>query len=155
MRATAVLFYLLVPCLQAEPPKKPKDSSAVKVRWEIDLWEAYGRNEAAADAKYAGKTVELIARGKVRKGADGLYLIGCHATSPPVAGQTFAVRCHVRKEDVKKLASAERGDAFRIRGVCKGRFADRAARNGYYVRLDSCEVVALCVWKKDHYEDKK
>jgi hypothetical protein len=63
-----------------DEPKAPPKSAQIEpvaTMYATALWEDYGRNALATDAKYKGKYVEFSAQiGAIQKGEDGRYFIG-------------------------------------------------------------------------------
>jgi hypothetical protein len=117
-------------------------SVPIALEYEVSLWNEFS-NEAAGDLKYLGKTVEFIARGKVEKNAAGIYFIAGEVVSLPPRGTTPGVVCLVDPADVGKLAEAKPHQAFRIRGVCRGRRSDPNAWRGYSVTVENCRVLKV------------
>jgi hypothetical protein len=140
----------------AEPPGKLRKSATaaeralpglgppVRFRYEVDLWDLYGNNEAIADAKYTDKVVEGRVRGKVQKDESGRYFIAGQVSDLP--GTTPGVYCYVAPADVVKLHSVAALQAFQVRGVCRGKQRDPTAWKGYSLKVEDCRVLAVLEW---------
>lgn len=126
----------------AEQPARV-DIAPPAIHYETDLWTAYGKNVAAADADYTGKTLTInVVRGKVNKDAKGRYFIALDIPSPkPAWVTTPGFVCYVKADQIAKLRRAGNLDAFKLRGKCAGRDDDAAAWEGYQVTLNDCEVL--------------
>jgi len=178
MRACAVFLILLAGCGQqaanqpsASAPRgtlaavatKPKPARPTGKPVRVDayaLWEAFGENEAAAEAKYGGRLLEITPANatKVMKQGGG-YVVGLVVTEYPgltpaqVAGLSErerrwydegippSVLC--KPNPSSHAAAAKIGDktAFVIRGVLSGKRKDTESYKGYVVELADCEVI--------------
>lgn len=143
-----------------KPANEPKAAPAIAFKVSMDLWRAYGDNEAAADLKYTGKTIEfLLINGKVKRGPDGYYIAGGLVQSvalpqlglpaPPQPTEP-CLPCYLRPSAVNKAANAKSSPGidptFRLRGRCEGKRPTPGAFKGYSVVLKDCEILAVLTW---------
>ncbi len=128
------MLTLLVVCLLQKP---------VVLQYEVKLFFAYEENEATADEKFLNKKVEFLMRGKVEKNKDGTYFVGSEIVSPAPEGMGYGIVCNFAPSERARLAKAKPGQAFQIRGVCKGSKPSVTAWKGRRITLDDCELVSL------------
>lgn len=126
-----LLFLPAIACAQTQKP--------IVLKYETTLFFEYDKNEAAADEKFLDKKVEFLMRGKIEKVKDGSYIIGGNIG----AGDGYSVVCQFAAADRAKLAKAKDGQAFQVRGICKGTSPSLGAWKGWKVTLADCELVSI------------
>jgi hypothetical protein len=118
------------------------------------LHSEYGQNVIAADKEYAGKTVELTARGKVKQ-SNGRYLLDCVRPGyggsgggfgrAQIAGAfTSGAVCYINPDKVDAFATLKQGETCQIRGRVKGRQNAPPFRGDldFIVVVEDCEIVS-------------
>jgi hypothetical protein len=110
--------------------KKPADVRTLKADFSMnakDLLDAYNKDETAANAKYADKTIEVsgkIAEIKVEDSTCNVTL----DTGDPLA----AISCSFYNEEAATVKKAQVGQEVSIKGMCTGKLSD--------VVLNKCSI---------------
>ena len=152
MSVSRLIIALVASSVPAVPASAREPDA--KLPAAVKLWDAYRTNEASADMKYTGKTVQFLVPGPVGKTRDGRYFIAGHVLSPPREGMAPGVVCLVRPEDVKILAEAPDGPmtAFLVVGTCRGARRNSAAYQFMQVTVDDCRILDVLTWKDKRYQ---
>jgi hypothetical protein len=124
-----------------------------------NLWLVYDGNEAAADKKFLGRTVEFSVSGPVKKSADGHYYIAGIVSGAP---DDFApgLVCHLAPASLERVRKARpyvesvNYPAFRVRGICQGRSASPAAFKRYAVVVKDCQILANVYYVNNTWKEE-
>jgi hypothetical protein len=132
------------PAVKPNPGENPPVNEPTVLLRAISLIDDYGGNEAAADAKYLNKTVEIRSAGigfKIEKDDRGRYT--CVFNRWTDVANVKNVVCVFSSSEVAKLATV--GHAITIRGVCKGKIGSFLIRDDLprdpSISLEDCVVV--------------
>jgi hypothetical protein len=108
--------------------------------WKV--FDAYGENVAAADAKFAGQTVEVHCRGTVLRDESGRYYFGTAVEGRDPAEYPNVV-AYIAPGHVEAFSKIPPGPRARVhyRARVVGRDARPGAWQGYAVRLEQAEFV--------------
>jgi hypothetical protein len=104
-----------------------------------DLYRGYEQNQLAAEARWTGKTVDVVViMDRLVKDKDGHD----RAEAAVVDGRKEpAVVAYVNPARMGQWAAARTGRYTHLRGRVAGKVKEIGAYNGYVVRLDMAEVV--------------
>ena len=110
-------------------------NSAVRVDNPLRMHTLYGDNEAAADAQYTGRVIEIEAFGRVKKQGGSYVLL-----APVRDSEAPGVACRLTAAAATAVADNP-GMIYLIRGKCAGREDHFGADSGYVVALEHCAVI--------------
>ena len=112
--------------VQTAPPAQSVDELR-----DVELWDAYQADAAAADWKYKGKTFTC----KLTEHPTLVHLTGRLVFTTPLTACRFAV------DKATKVSGLAIDVLPRIRGVCRGRVAAPMSPRGWVVAFDDCDIV--------------
>jgi predicted Zn finger-like uncharacterized protein len=143
-------------------PKRPPPSSlgppVASLRGDV-LWDSFGVDEAAAKAKYVGKTVEVTVRGRPSRDRDGKPFFGGVVVQPSPhtpaqlsrlsaqerqweeGGYPPNLICYFPPERKGEFEKVPPDQDCVVRGVCAGRQRANNVYMSYVVVLERCELV--------------
>ena len=137
MRTVALCLVLCAaPAIAEEPkPELSTDSTA--------LFDAYGKNELAADKKYAGKYVRILIRVQnVQKDPESKkYFVGANVVYDPDTDYPPSVLCFLSPKHLDGADKLKRDQTPTLVGRVVGFKAVRGAWKGYVVVLEDCRLV--------------
>jgi hypothetical protein len=142
------------PETKVTPPAPP--SPPVASLSAVTIWDAFDLDRAAADERFTGKRVEIIARGKMMEDTLGRSYFGAVVVqrggrkparlSPEVQqweneGYPASVRCYPAADQAAAFEQLPTDGEVVLRGTCAGRKDLDAVYRGYVVDLTDCTVV--------------
>jgi hypothetical protein len=135
------------------PPPPPPPVASLSA---VTLWDAFDLDPQAAEARFQGKSVELMAFGKVGEDSLGRQFFGAVVVQrgrrrPPrlspeeqqweADGYPSSVRCYVAPDQIAALEKLSTDQNVLIRGICAGRKDFDGVYRGYIVELNDCVIV--------------
>jgi hypothetical protein len=134
-----------------------QEGRPVRIRFLSLLWKEYGENEAVADARYRGKTIEFKFSGKLQPDGDGWALVAPMFEPTALSPEQLAhqsqkerkwfsdgyppnVICRIAPDQIEAFADRMPNSPCTIRGVCEGK-RDADVGGGYVVTFSDCKLV--------------
>jgi len=142
-----------------QPPPLPQLGTPVATPRADVLWDSFGVDEAAANAKYKDKVVEVTVRGRVQRDVGGKPFFGGVVVQPSPhtpaqlsrlsaqerqweqSGYPPNLICYFPPERKAEFEKVPPDHDCVIRGVCGGKQQSRNVYMNYVVVLERCELV--------------
>jgi hypothetical protein len=117
--------------VEAVAPAPHAPAKLIDVARDVELWDAYRADVAAADLKYKGKSVSYqMTERPALVDLAGRYVLTTSRTA-----------CRFGPDKAIKLRELAIRPLPRVRGVCRGRVEAPGSMWGWVVAIDDCDIV--------------